>query len=104
MANFASSVFAASNSSQIERSSSRRSLESNLNKINIEKIKEILKTVDLYDHIYSLPQNIYELAGEHGQNFSGGQCQRLGIARALYRNPSIIILDEATSALDNLII
>jgi len=77
-------------------------LESNLNKINIEKIKEILKTVDLYDHIYNLPKNIYELAGEHGQNFSGGQCQRLGIARALYRNPSIIILDEATSALDSL--
>ena len=77
-------------------------LESNLNEINIEKIKEILKTVDLYDHIYNLPKNIYELAGEHGQNFSGGQCQRLGIARALYRNPSIIILDEATSALDSL--
>ena len=77
-------------------------LESDLNKINIEKINEILKTVDLYDHIYSLPQNLYELAGENGKNFSGGQCQRLGIARALYKSTKIIVLDEATSALDEI--
>lgn len=75
-------------------------LESDIKKINIEKINSILKTVDLYDHIYSLPKNLYELAGESGKNFSGGQCQRLGIARTLYKNPTILILDEATSSLD----
>ena len=76
------------------------SLESNEDKINMKKINEILKLVDLHDYIYSLPDKIYSLAGENGSNISGGQAQRLGIARALYRNPSIIILDEATSALD----
>jgi len=54
----------------------------------------------LYNLIYSLPNNISEKAGENGSRFSGGQCQRIGIARALYKNTNILILDEATSALD----
>ena len=58
------------------------------------------KEVDLYETIYSLPNNISEKAGENGSKFSGGQCQRIGIARALYKNTKILIFDEATSALD----
>ena len=50
--------------------------------------------------INNLPNKINETTGEEGSKFSGGQCQRLGIARILYQNPSIIILDEATSSLD----
>jgi ATP-binding cassette, subfamily B, bacterial PglK len=75
-------------------------LETDEKKIDLIKVNEALKIVDLYDHIYSLPKNIYELAGEKGVKLSGGQCQRIGIARALYNDPKILILDEATSSLD----
>ncbi len=75
-------------------------LEDDVKKIDLNLVNELLKQVDLYDHIYKLPNNIYELAGENGVKLSGGQCQRLGIVRALYRKPPIIILDEATNSLD----
>ncbi len=75
-------------------------LENDVKKIDLNKVEEVLKIVELHDHIYNMPNNVYELAGENGVNLSGGQCQRLGIARAIYRDPSIIILDEATSSLD----
>ena len=75
-------------------------LEDDLKKIDINKIDKLLKQVSLYDHVYSLPNTIHELAGESGAKLSGGQRQILGIIRALYKDPSILILDEATSSLD----
>ena len=75
-------------------------LEHDEKKVNFQKLKEVLKIVDLYDHIFSLPKNVFEVAGERGMKLSGGQSQRIGIARALYKDPKILIFDEATNSLD----
>ena len=75
-------------------------LEDDEDKIDLKKVNKILRIVELYDYIYSLPKNIHEFAGESGKKLSGGQCQRIGIARALYKDFTILVLDEATSSLD----
>ena len=70
------------------------------NNINLERINKITNQVLLNDHINSLSEGISSKIGDNGIKFSGGQLQRIGIARALYREPKILILDEATNALD----
>lgn len=69
--------------------------------IDDEEIRRALREAQLLDFVESLPEGIHTTIGDRGVRLSGGQRQRLGIARALYHNPSILVFDEATSALDN---
>ncbi|MDE7415202.1 MAG: ABC transporter ATP-binding protein/permease [Lachnospiraceae bacterium] len=69
--------------------------------IDDTRIWEALEEAQLADFIRGLPEGLDTAIGDRGVRISGGQRQRLGIARALYHNPEILVFDEATSALDN---
>lgn len=64
-------------------------------------IEKALREAQLDQFVHTLPDGVNTMIGDRGVKLSGGQRQRIGIARALYRNPSVLVLDEATSALDN---
>ena len=68
--------------------------------IDISRVKRAAKSAQINDFIETLPEGYNTNVGERGVRLSGGQCQRIGIARALYKDVSVLVLDEATSALD----
>jgi len=66
-----------------------------------ERVQRALQAANLWETVAALPDGMDTLVGDNGMKFSGGQRQRLAIARAIYKDAPILILDEATSALDS---
>ncbi len=79
----------------------RENITYGLDHYSEEELQRVIQDADITEFLPSLPHGLDSQVGEHGDKLSGGQRQRVSIARALIRNPKILIMDEATSALDN---
>ncbi len=80
----------------------RENITYGLSGVSEEEVNHAVEAANLKSVIAKLPKGLDTMIGEHGANLSGGQRQRISIARAIIRDPRVIILDEATSALDTI--
>ena len=80
----------------------RENIVYGLDHVTDEEVERAVEAANLRSVISKLPKGLDTMIEEHGANLSGGQRQRISIARAIIRNPKVIILDEATSALDTI--
>ncbi|MDF2889137.1 MAG: ABC-type multidrug transport system, ATPase and permease component [Lacrimispora sp.] len=80
----------------------RENITYGLGNVSEEEVNHAVEAANLKSVIAKLPNGLNTMIGEHGANLSGGQRQRISIARAIIRDPRVIILDEATSALDTI--
>jgi ATP-binding cassette subfamily B protein len=101
LASLADTVGLVSQETYLFHASIRENLRFACSQATDQEIEQAARAAQIHELIASLPDGYDTLVGERGYRFSGGEKQRIAIARTVLRNPPILILDEATSALDN---
>jgi ATP-binding cassette, subfamily B, bacterial len=100
LASLAQTVGVVSQETYLFHASVRENLRFACPEASDEEIEEAARTARVHDLIASLPEGYDTIVGERGYRFSGGEKQRMAIARTVLRNPPVLVLDEATSSLD----